>query len=199
MPKRQEQSLYGLSQAVRKFLLSGFVVFTFIAYAIHERFSHPDSPPAANTSTVVIQSSIRSTPPVLAQSPIQPTSTVPKSAVTSDLPTQPVVPTLPPATATPLLTGRYKDGTYNGPMVNVYYGLVSVQATVQNGQIVDVQFLRFPNDRRTSVRINNIAMPYLQQEAIKAQTSEVNLISGATLTSEGFVVSLREALKPAVN
>lgn len=186
MAKRQEQSPYGLSQTVRKFLLSGFVVFTFIAYAIHERFSHPDSPLAANTPTVVIQSSI------------QPTSTVPEAGATKALPTQPILPTPPPATATST-TGRYKDGTYNGPMVNVYYGLVSVQATVQNGQIVDVQFLRYPNDRRTSVRINNVAVPYLQQEAIKAQTSEVNLISGATLTSEGFVVSLREALKSAVN
>ena len=185
MAKRQEQPSYGLSQAVRKFLLSGFVVFTFIAYAIHERFSHPDSPLAVNTPTVVIQSSA------------QPTSTTPESVISNALPTQASVPTLPPAT--PTSTARYKDGTYNGPMVNVYYGLVSVQATVQSGQIVDVQFLRYPNDRRTSVRINNIAMPYLQQEAIKAQTSEVNLISGATLTSEGFVVSLREALKTAVN
>jgi len=197
MSKKQEQPPYGLSQAVRKFLLSGFVVFTFIAYAIHERFSHPDSPLAANTPTVVIQSSVQPTPTVVIQSSVQPTSTVPESVISNALPTQPIVPTLPPAT--PTSTAHYKDGTYNGPMVNVYYGLVSVQATVQSGQIVDVQFLRYPNDRRTSVRINNIAMPYLQQEAIKAQTSEVNLISGATLTSEGFVVSLREALKPAVN
>jgi len=77
--------------------------------------------------------------------------------------------------------------------------LVKVQATVQNGKIADVQFLQYPSDRRTSVEINTQAMPWLQQEALQAQSAHVNIISGATFTSEGFAMSLDAALKTAKN
>ena len=86
---------------------------------------------------------------------------------------------------------------YQGSPIDAYYGLVQVQVTVQNGSIQDVQFLQYPNDRRTSQQINSIAMPYLQQEAIQAQSAQVDIISGATLTSEGFIMSLQSALQAA--
>ena len=47
--------------------------------------------------------------------------------------------------------------------------------------------------------INNQVMPWLTQEAIQAQSANVDLISGATLTSEGFVTSLQAALQSAKN
>jgi len=78
-----------------------------------------------------------------------------------------------------------------------FYGLVQVKAVIQQGKIADVQFLQYPNDRRTSIRINNIAMPYLVTEAIQAQSAQVDIISGATLTSEAFAESLQSALATA--
>lgn len=184
-----------LVQTFDKFLLSGFVIFSFIAYTIHQRFTHPDSPvAAANPSATAEVTS--PTAPVQSGTVFSQTAPL-QSAPAQTIPTQPPPPT--PTTEVAISNGRYKDGVYNGPTVNAYYGLVSVQATVQNGSIVDVKFLQYPNDRRTSIRINSIAMPYLQQEAIQAQTANVNLISGATLTSEGFVISLRAALQSAVN
>jgi uncharacterized protein with FMN-binding domain len=72
-----------------------------------------------------------------------------------------------------------------------------VQTTIQNGRIVDVRFLEFPQDRRTSQRINSYAVPYLQKEAIQAQKAQVNIISGATLTSQAFSMSLQSALDKA--
>lgn len=96
-------------------------------------------------------------------------------------------------------SGPVKDGTYTGSEVDAYYGLVKVQATIQGGKITDVQFLEYPNDRRTSVRINSIAVPDLQQEAIQAQTANVDIVSGATLTSEAFIASLQSALDAAKN
>jgi uncharacterized protein with FMN-binding domain len=95
--------------------------------------------------------------------------------------------------------GQYKDGEYTGPGVDAYWGQVQVKAIVQNGQITDVQFLQYPSDRRTSQRINSIVMPYLQSEAIQAQNANVDVISGATLTSEAFVQSLQAALAGARN
>ena len=98
-----------------------------------------------------------------------------------------------------VLAGHFKDGTYTGSEVDAYYGLVKVQATIANGKISDVQFLEFPQDRRTSQRINSYAVPTLQQEALQAQTASVDVISGATLTSQAFQVSLQTALDSAKN
>lgn len=97
------------------------------------------------------------------------------------------------------ISGKVKDGTYTGSEVDAYYGLVKVQTTIQSGRIADVKFLEYPSDRRTSVRINSYAVPYLQQEAIQAQTANVDIISGATLTSEAFRVSLQAAIDAAKN
>jgi uncharacterized protein with FMN-binding domain len=94
---------------------------------------------------------------------------------------------------------RYKDGTYTGSEADAYYGLVQVQAVIQNGQITSVSFLEYPNHRRTSVQINTQVIPWLQQEAIQAQSAQVDLISGATLTSQAFAESLQVALNSARN
>jgi uncharacterized protein with FMN-binding domain len=82
------------------------------------------------------------------------------------------------------------DGTYSGPTVDAYYGLVQVQAIIQGGRVVDVKVLRYPSDRRTSVSINLHALPLLRDEVIQAQNANVDIISGATLTSEAFIRSL---------
>ena len=95
--------------------------------------------------------------------------------------------------------GSYKDGTYTGSEADAYYGLVQVQATIQSGKITGVNFLEYPNHRRTSQQINDQVMPWLQQEAIQAQSAQVDLISGATLTSQAFTVSLQAALNAARN
>jgi uncharacterized protein with FMN-binding domain len=42
-------------------------------------------------------------------------------------------------------------------------------------------------------------VPYLQQEAVQAQNANVNIVTGATLTSEGFIQSLQSALANAKN
>ncbi len=91
----------------------------------------------------------------------------------------------------------YKDGTYTGSLANAYYGDVQVQATIAGGKITGVNFLQYPSDRSTSRSINGQAMPYLQQEAIVAQSGQVNIVSGATDTSQAFIQSLTSALTQA--
>ena len=108
---------------------------------------------------------------------------------TSTLSPKPIIDTQPSIS--------YKDGTYTGQVADAYYGYVQVQTTIQKGKIVDVTFLQYPNDRNRSVAINSQAMPYLKQETIAAQSSNVDIISGATATSEAFVASLESALTQA--
>ncbi len=108
-----------------------------------------------------------------------------------------VSPTLQEKSADPLTI--YKDGVYTGPAMPAGYGRVQVKAIVQDGKIFDVEFIDYPHDRQTSQQINAQAMPWLRQEAIQAQSAQVNIVSGATLTSKAFVDSLQMALQSAQN
>lgn len=92
---------------------------------------------------------------------------------------------------------KYKDGEYIGNVADAYYGNVQIGALIKNGKIVDVRFLDYPKDRRTSVEINSRAMPALKSEAIQAQSSGVDIVSGATQTSEAFIESLSSILAQA--
>ena len=91
----------------------------------------------------------------------------------------------------------YKDGVYTGVSMNAYYGNVQVKVTIQKSKIVDVQFLDYPQDRETSMMINSQAMPLLKTEAVQAQIAQVDVVSGATLTSQAFSQSVESALNKA--
>jgi len=101
------------------------------------------------------------------------------------------------ATQSQAAAGAYKDGSYTGSTEDAFYGNVQVKVTVQNGKIAVVNFLQYPHTHDTSVFINQQAMPLLQQEAIKAQNAHVDVVSGATYTSQAFVQSLSNALSQA--
>lgn len=94
-------------------------------------------------------------------------------------------------------TQGYADGVYTGPPADAYYGIIQIQALVQGGQLTALKVLKYPSDRRTSININRQALPMLRDEAIGAQSANVDIISGATLTSRAFIQSLRGALKKA--
>ena len=91
----------------------------------------------------------------------------------------------------------YTDGSYTGPVADAYYGVVQVQAIVQGGRLAGINVLQYPSDRRTSVVINRQAVPMLRDEVISAQSANVDIVSGATLTSEAFIRSLDSALSQA--
>ncbi|GLQ80564.1 hypothetical protein GCM10007881_40830 [Mesorhizobium huakuii] len=93
----------------------------------------------------------------------------------------------------------FADGTYTGPAADAYYGLIQIQASIQGGRLTALKVLRYPNDRRTSISINRQALPMLRDEAISAQSANVDIISGATLTSRAFIQSLGGALKKAAS
>jgi uncharacterized protein with FMN-binding domain len=93
---------------------------------------------------------------------------------------------------------KYKDGTYTGSVADAFYGDIQVEATIEGGKITAVKFLQYPNDRPNSVAINQQAIPFLQQEAIRAQSAHVDGVSGATDTSIAFEQSLSSALSQAL-
>lgn len=114
--------------------------------------------------------------------------------------------TLPPALSSTIIPNRsssnqnnsgYKDGEYTGISADAFYGFIQVKAVIQNGKLTDVQFLQYPNDRNRSIEINSMAMPYLKQEAIVAQSANVDIVTGATDTTKAFIESLSSALGKA--
>jgi len=91
----------------------------------------------------------------------------------------------------------YKDGSYTGSVADAQWGVIQVKAVISGGKISDVQFLQYPNERERSVEINGYADPQLTQEAIQAQSAQVDIVTGATDTSEAFMQSLSDALTQA--
>lgn len=94
-------------------------------------------------------------------------------------------------------TSSYKNGNYVGSVQNAFYGNIQVQVSISNGRITAVNFLQYPNDNRTSQYVNAQADPLLAQEAIQAQSAQVNIVSGASQTSQAFQASLADALSQA--
>jgi uncharacterized protein with FMN-binding domain len=105
-----------------------------------------------------------------------------------------------PVTATTVsaaTSGGYVDGTYTGDSVGTSRGAVQVKVVVESGALTDVQFLAYPTGHESD-GINSQATPILVQEAIEAQSADVDVVSGATMTSEAFMESLDSALSQAL-
>jgi uncharacterized protein with FMN-binding domain len=82
--------------------------------------------------------------------------------------------------------------TVSGPAVNTSEGTVQVQVTLQGTKITDVKALRAPNSNPT-----RMALPLLRASALKAQSADIDTVSGATATSEGYKQSLQAAIDGA--
>ena len=87
--------------------------------------------------------------------------------------------------------------TYQGSAAQTRWGPVQVQITVQSGKITKVTILQEPNGNRRDAEINDQAVPILIDETIQAQSANIDMVSGATVTSEGYVESLQAAIDEA--
>jgi uncharacterized protein with FMN-binding domain len=88
-------------------------------------------------------------------------------------------------------------GSYTGSAVNTRWGLVQVQITVANGRITASTAVQYPQNNSRDRQINAYAVPTLNQEAVTAQSDRIDTVSGATVTSDGYVQSLQSALDQA--
>lgn len=97
-------------------------------------------------------------------------------------------------TPTPQVSG-FKNGTYTSQVSNVYgHGNLQFQVVIQGGKISDIQFLQYPTNGSTSRQISNYSLPILRQEAIQAQSANVDGVTQATETSEVFAQVLNALL-----
>jgi uncharacterized protein with FMN-binding domain len=94
-------------------------------------------------------------------------------------------------------TGSTKAATYTGDSVNTQWGPVQVQITVASGKVTSAAAIVYPNGNGRDQEINSYAVPTLNQEAVSASSAKIDMVSGATVTSTGYLSSLQSALDKA--
>ncbi|HZU75715.1 MAG TPA: FMN-binding protein, partial [Dehalococcoidia bacterium] len=127
-----------------------------------------------------------------AQSSPRPSST-PPGATPSGAPPGGGTPTASP---TPAPAGL-KNGAFTGQDFPNQFGDVQVQVIVSGGRITDVKPLQYPTDRPQSAYISSQAIPMLHDEVLQAQSAQIDIIGGATFTSESYAQSVQSALSQA--
>jgi len=103
----------------------------------------------------------------------------------------------PTASASPSPSAATGTKTYTGTAASTRWGDVQVAITVTNGRITDVQVPVYPDGNGRDQEINAYALPTLRQETLDAQSADIDAVSGATVTSDGYLQSLRSALDAA--
>jgi uncharacterized protein with FMN-binding domain len=93
-------------------------------------------------------------------------------------------------------SGKSSAGTTTtGQEVQTRWGPVQVQITTDaSGRITDVEVVESPNGNGIDQQINAYALPQLVQETLDAQSANIDMVSGATVTSGGYLQSLQSAL-----
>jgi uncharacterized protein with FMN-binding domain len=131
-------------------------------------------------------------PAVVAQ---QPDPTVAPLVPAAPQPAATAPPTTQPAPAAQPASTACEGQTIDGPTIDTRWGPVQVEAVVSSsGQICDVGAIQYPSSHRKSQQINNYALPILHKQVMKAQSVNINGVSGATITSIGYARSLQAIL-----
>jgi uncharacterized protein with FMN-binding domain len=115
----------------------------------------------------------------------------PTTSPTTSAPASTAPPTSPPTTN----AGAVR--TIDGDPFDNRYGTVQVQVTLQGRRIISVNPLQMPTDRERSAEISQQAAPLLLQEVLQAQSAQIDIIGGASYTSESYAQSLQSALDKA--
>lgn len=84
-----------------------------------------------------------------------------------------------------------------GSVASTQWGPVEVQLTITSGSITNVSVLQYPSGNGRDDQINSYALPILAQETLRAQSASIDMVSGATVTSGGYLESLQSALDKA--
>ncbi|MBF4764308.1 FMN-binding protein [Nocardioides islandensis] len=90
-----------------------------------------------------------------------------------------------------------KSTTATGDVAQTQWGPVQVELTVSGGKITDVSVLQYPSGNGQDAQINGYALPVLIQETLDQQSASIDMVSGATVTSVGYLQSLQSALDQA--
>jgi uncharacterized protein with FMN-binding domain len=179
MPNSLPTSSAAFSRVPRRGAVA--LVTTVLAVLLLFSFKTGDQ---ATIATSLPSDALVGAPPQATTRPVAGSSgpTQPPTAGATAVPTQPTV------------GSAGESGTFTGDPVDTAYGTVQIALIVQAGQIVDVQELQMPFDRRLSQQISAEAGPLLRRQVLRAQSADINGVSGASYTSYGYWQSLQSAI-----
>jgi uncharacterized protein with FMN-binding domain len=127
-------------------------------------------------------------------------ATTPATAATSAVAPTPNA-TAAPATAAPATAAPAVDNTsctgdvVKSPPANFRWGTIQLQTTFTPSNVLcDIQVLQYPNDRGTSISINQYALPIYIQESLSSHSANIRAISGATLSWRAYSSALQAVL-----
>ena len=117
------------------------------------------------------------------------------SAAASGTPTETAP--APATSAKPAPAAKPQTRTVTGSSVRTRYGNVEVQVVFTGTQITDVVPVQLPDSNGVDQQIDQQVVPILIQETLTAQSANIQAVSGATYTSDGYIRSLQSALDKA--
>ena len=143
--------------------------------------------PPQLSSVVTDSLPVTPTPTASKSSPAVPGTKNPSTKTPSAVPT----PVAPPQNNLP-------SGVFAGNTINTRWGPVQVEITVKDGVVTAAKALRFPSGDQRSLSISQQAIPYLVQQTLGVvSAADVQGVSRASYTSDGWRSSLQSALKKA--
>jgi uncharacterized protein with FMN-binding domain len=98
---------------------------------------------------------------------------------------------------TSVAAGVTTGQTYDGAVAQTRWGPVQVRISVSNNKIVGAIALQVPSGNGRDTEINSYAVPILNKEAVSTGTAAIDTVSGATVTSNGYITSLQAAIDAA--
>jgi uncharacterized protein with FMN-binding domain len=148
---------------------------------------------------------------IVDQSASQPTQSAPTGSASPKPSTSPkpsrtasAKPTATPKTtprtspsSRPTQSAAPKTVTVNGAAVDTDYGPVQVQISLRGSKIISATAIAYPQESGRDMEINSYAIPMLQQDTVTKQSAQIDTVSGATYTSDGYRQSLQSALDAA--
>jgi uncharacterized protein with FMN-binding domain len=104
---------------------------------------------------------------------------------------------VPGATGSSANGSSANDTVVNGSVARTRWGPVQVRVTIAQGRITDVSAIQYPTGNSRDQQINASALPRLRSQVLAAQSAGIDGVSGATVTSDGYILSLQAALDTA--
>ncbi|MFI6855182.1 FMN-binding protein [Streptomyces sp. NPDC050416] len=98
-------------------------------------------------------------------------------------------PAAPASTPSVSSSGGTTTTVVSGSTIDTEKGPVQVEVTFDGDEIASVRMLQQPNHPQTTA-----AVPKLIQETLQAQSADIDTVSGATITSDGYKESLQAAI-----
>ena len=89
------------------------------------------------------------------------------------------------------------SGTFTGAPVTIRRGDVQVRVELVDGVLTSAEAVAYPGRDDPAETLNTWAVPLLEEAALAAQGADVDVVTGATLTSEAYARSLQDALDQA--